>query len=615
MLKRAISIIAIIPIIFTLFTFIGNNEAYANSIKAIDMDVYIDTTGDAHITEIWRANLTEGTEGYRTFSELGRSKISDFTVSDDSGKSYTYLSDWNTSASFSSKAYKNGIHNTMDGLELCWGISDYGDRTYTLSYTISNFVTQYSDTQGIYFNLVNLDQRVGNVNINIHSDTDFSLDNARIWAFGYNGTIVFKNGSILLNSNGSLPSSRYMVALVRFEKNIFNVSNKLELSFEEIYDEAMSDVAREKYSPAPRYRSIMSFAPFLPLLLPILLYVFIMVFTMALFRRNSRAKRKNRTSMPAIELYFGAAGISLPADKEINYWREIPCDKDLVRAYWIAKQYNVVSTRTLGAGIIGAFLLKWLKDGIITVIKTKPGLLDIKDNNYAIDLHKAIYIRDAIENGLLEILLDAAGKNGILEANELKKWCRKNYIKINSWFSSIIENENLLLERQGLITEEHKEIPSRFGKTKTIAIKTVNPILKNDAIQLKGLMKFLLDFSLIYEREYFEVHIWEEYLIFAQLLGIADKVAEQFSKLYPKFNLQPQTSHPQTSHLYELDIEFTTVFASQMARIAYESMVEGIEIAASKASYSGSDSYSGGGGSSYDSGGSSAGGSSGGGFR
>ena len=57
-------------------------------------------------------------------------------------------------------------------------------------------------------------------------------------------------------------------------------------------------------------------------------------------------------------------------------------------------------------------------------------------------------------------------------------------------------------------------------------------------IHLKGLKKFLLDFSLMPEKEYFEVHIWEEYLIFAQLLGIADKVEEQFSKLYPQFKEQ-----------------------------------------------------------------------------
>ena len=35
---------------------------------------------------------------------------------------------------------------------------------------------------------------------------------------------------------------------------------------------------------------------------------------------------------------------------------------------------------------------------------------------------------------------------------------------------------------------------------------------------------------MIPERQYFEVHTWEEYLIFAQLLGIADKVEEKPAK-------------------------------------------------------------------------------------
>ena len=37
------------------------------------------------------------------------------------------------------------------------------------------------------------------------------------------------------------------------------------------------------------------------------------------------------------------------------------------------------------------------------------------------------------------------------------------------------------------------------------------------------------------KKEHIEVHIWEEYLMFAELLGVADRVREQFSKLYPKY--------------------------------------------------------------------------------
>ena len=49
-----------------------------------------------------------------------------------------------------------------------------------------------------------------------------------------------------------------------------------------------------------------------------------------------------------------------------------------------------------------------------------------------------------------------------------------------------------------------------------------------------GLKKFLLEFTLIKEREPIEVHLWNEYLMYAQIFGIAKEVASQFEKLYPE---------------------------------------------------------------------------------
>ena len=39
--------------------------------------------------------------------------------------------------------------------------------------------------------------------------------------------------------------------------------------------------------------------------------------------------------------------------------------------------------------------------------------------------------------------------------------------------------------------------------------------------------------SLMNEKEAIEVNLWDMYLIYAQIFGIADKVAKQFKKLYP----------------------------------------------------------------------------------
>ena len=597
---------------FISLFFIFIKQVSANSIKNIDMDVYIDNNGNAVITEVWKANLTQGTEGYRTYKNMGNSEISNFSVIDEIGKEYEVLSNWNTSASFDSKVYKCGLHYITDGVELCWGISSYGNKTYTLKYNVSNIVTQYTDTQGIYFNFINLDQNIANAKIVIHSEQPFSLDNARIWAFGNDGTINFVDGNIVLESGGKLSSSQYMVALVRFETNLFNTTNISDKSFDDIYDSAMNDVSDSSNSKLGFF-SIIILILIMLLMLPLFIIFnpFCWVLLTVVFFILKKIKgetwifgsRKNSGY-----LNFQPDGIILPKDDEIEYWREIPCDKDLERAYWVASQYGVDSANTLKQGIIGAILLKWIKDGQVTVSKTRKGLFNFRDNNYAIDLNSAIDVDNEIENDLLKMLKSAAGMNNILEAKEFEKWCKKNYNEINNWFDMFLKNEQIELEKQGLITEATEETEAMFGRKKIITVKNVSTELFDDAIHLKGLKKFLLDYSLMPEREYFQVHIWEEYLIFAQLLGIADKVEEQFSKIYPKFNEESA-----------LSMNITTIAIRGMVDIGFQGIEEGIEIERRRAErrerYSGSDRDSGGGGSSYSSGGGSAGGSSGGGFR
>ena len=607
----------LISLLFTILSIlILQTKSNANSINKIDMDVYLDNYGNASITEVWDASLTQGTEGYRPYSKLGNSSISNFSVSDDSGRTYETTSYWSTSASFDDKAYKCGINNISNGVELCWGISEYGSRKYTLKYDISNFVTQYTDTQGIYFNFLNLDQVVGEATVSIHADTPFSLDNARIWAFGNDGSINFVEGCIALDSGGSLSSSQYMVALVRFQSNIFTTSNTSNKSFDDIYDSAFSDVTDSDYienqnisdgiyreRPAKKRMVIKELIAYL-ISLPfrIIFNPLSWIIGLVILRKVKGKTWFWGSGKGSGLLNFGQYGKVLPDDSQIEYWREVPCDKDLVKAYWVCYEYSVVPESTLQEGIIGAILLKWIKNEYITVSKTKKGLFSFKDNNYAIDFTKMTQGDNEIENELFEMLVKASGTNKILEAKEFSKWSKKHYSEVNYWFSNIRYKAKDYLEQQGLITTRTEETEAMFGRTKTITIKDVSPQLREEAIRMKGLKKYLLDYSMIPQREYIEVHLWEEYLIFAQLLGIADKVEEQFSKLYPNFNQETL-----------LNTEMTTIAIRNMAKICYDGVQYGESLASRD--YSGSSTSSGGGGSSYSSGGGSSGGSSGGGFR
>ena len=80
--------------------------AYAedsNSIERIDMNVSIDANGTAHIKEVWRASVYQGTEGYRPYGNLGACEITDFSVSDDLGNHYELQDHWDTNGFFVDK--------------------------------------------------------------------------------------------------------------------------------------------------------------------------------------------------------------------------------------------------------------------------------------------------------------------------------------------------------------------------------------------------------------------------------------------------------------------------------------------------------------------------------
>lgn len=615
--KKIVLNILVVIVIFLFFP----TGIKANTINKVSMDVYIDNRGNASITELWDTNLNEGTEGYKEFNNLNNSYISNFSVIDKNGIQYGNVTPWNSSASFSEKKYKSGIYTSYDKTELCWGISSYGDNQYTLKYTINNFVTQYKDTQAIYFNLLNLNQETQEpVDITIRSNTSFSLDNSKIWGFGYKGKIDFENGKIILKTNSGLSKNDYMVALVRFENNLFNVSSTLEKSFDEIYDEAVKDSDYNKngylYMILSGLKNTLLDIDNILMIVGFPLGLIILARLLAVFNKFKTKYFSKRyvNYSPVVHEYkqpekinFSVNNKILPKEKDINYFREIPCNKDLKLVYWICYQYKIVPINDLKKGVIGAILLKWVKNKKIMVNKMDNKLFNFKDNNYTIDLNNVSILDNSIENDLLQILKQASNDNNILEAKEFEKWCDNNYLKLNEWFDNLLSLGQIELENIGLINEEIKTVKGMYNGVKKVITNEVTDKVKEEAIKLMGLKKFLLEFSLISEKEILTVHLWEEYLIFANILGIADKVEEQFSKLYP--NLKNESL---------LNTDFTTLAIRNMVEIGYkkyEKIEEEKINSQERTRYSGDDRRSGSGGDSSSSGGSSSGGSSGGGFR
>lgn len=486
----------IIFTIFGLLLFIPN--VFANDIKDIQMDIYVNENGNALVNEKWISFVNEGTEGYKQLYNLGESVVSNFNVKMN-GKQFEYLDYWNINASFDSKKYKCGINRVNDGVELCFGISEYGTNTYEMTYNISNFVITTNDKDVIYWTLIpkNLSDKPEHFYIKIHSDFDYR-DEDEVWGYGYsNGYAYVYDGYIEMTSDNSLKNDEYVVLLAKFPKGTFKTSI--------IIDE--DSTYYEKIAKEGSYRNLTSF---LDVLMSIIGFVFslLAIFIPLIFLANYSNTGK-------IKVHFKKEDKKLK--KDILPFNNIPCNKDIYKAYFIAGNYNLYKNKN---DFLGAILLKWLKDGVVETIKSddKKESVSIKFNG--IENYNCLAIEKELYN-----YMEVASKDGILEKNEFKAWCNSNYNKILNWFSDVFDTEVEELVKEKYIDK----IEYKPHKYKYVA----NSIIKEDAEKLKGLKIFFKEFTYIKEKEAIEVKAWKDYLIFAQMLGMASKVADQFKKMYP----------------------------------------------------------------------------------
>ncbi len=548
----------IIFLIISIFTFI--TCVYANDIKSINMDIYVDKYGNAHVTEIWDALLTQGTEGYKPYYNLGNSSITDYKVKLNN-QEYTYVDNWDIEASFNEKKYLNGLHDIDNGIELCFGISEYGNNTYTLSYTINNFVANLSDSQMIYWQLIpyELSDKPEKIYIKVYSDFAYS-DDTPVWGFGYGdknneGYAYVYDGYIEMTKEGSLDSDEYVVLLAKFPENTFETTNNIAKDFDDVLDEAEegSTVYHKKTNTFLGILGLI-FMAFLNLL-PFLIIAIVIGILISQPKYGTKRLKFNK----------GAKDL-----KDAPYFRDIPCNKDIFTAYWVACNYNLIKKNT---DFLGAILLKWLKNNNIENIK-------VSEKEKALKLLSSDNLSE-VEVELYE-MMRIASEDGILEKNEFTKWCKNNYSKILNWFNKVIDVETNNFVDKGLIKVENNKY-------------YVQDEMKKYALEMKGLKDFLNDFSNIQDREAIEVKLWDEYLMYAQIFGIAKKVAKEFKRLYPDV----LTDDTYDDIIFIHTISYEGVSAASVAKSRVESYSSG----------GGGFSSSGGGGGSF------GGGGGGGGFR
>lgn len=535
-------------IIFTLVLFLVPSIILANEISNIDINIYVDNNGTAHVTEAWTTNLVEGTELYKPYYNLGNSEISNFKASIN-GKEYTYDDNYNVNASFDAKKYKNGFNYISNGIELCFGLSEYGNNNYELSYDISNFVVNTSDGyQMIYWTLFPYDfsPSPGRVYIKIYSDFKYA-DTLDVWGYGKYGvpTYVY-DGYIEMDSESTVYSSEYMTILVKFPENTFTLDTSVDKTFDKYLDMANEGATAYKVQKKSFFQELLSYIPALiSIIIP-----FAIVFIAA------------RSSIINGYGYINNKTIS---KKNTPLFRDIPCNKDIYYANTLAKLNNEIFTSYKETNIFGAIILKWVKENKIRFINQTKGIFNKETSS--IDLTLNPTFDNALEKELFDIMYTAS-KDGILDAKELENWCKTNYSKFFGLFSRIDK-----VTYYSLTSSNH--IYKRKNKEECKRKNVMDDTIYEESVKLYGLKLFLDEFSKIDTREVLEVHIWDEYLMFAYIFGIADKVAKQLKNLYPEILTNQDNYVDFDTLMYINHISTRSVNAASTAKSRAESYSSG----------------------------------------
>ena len=493
-------------ILFLITLFLVNIcvvSAKDDVINRIDVSITLDNFGNAHIEEIWDVKANMGTEFYKAEYNLGNMEISNFKVYEN-GRLFSFVNNWDIDASLSEKAYKNGFNYTSDGIELCWGKGSMGNHTFKLTYDVSNFVFKTEDADVIYWQVINdgMTSVPKNFSLVVNGFYYFP-DTLDVWGYGYKGYAYVNGGKIYMSNeeNTKLDDGDYAVLLVKFPLNTFTIIESNIYSDFNTFDEVLTRAEEGSFSYDYNNENIL-FDVIIPILFSFV-FPLIVVFVVIFLANQSKYK-------------FESLGSKIDY-KNIHNFRDIPCKKDIFRAYFVSQAYKLNKNE---ADFLGSVFLKWLFEGKIELQKQNNKTLFGKKEEQVIILKDNISFDTSVEKEFYDVLIRAS-KDNILESRELSNWSKNNYNKLFNLLKSFEAYGRTIYESEGLVYKE---------KSKYV----IRDDLKPEAINLAGLKKYLTEFSRIKEKTAIEVKLWKEYLMFAQIFGIADKVAEQFKNLYPK---------------------------------------------------------------------------------
>ena len=520
--------------------------SYSPEIRDIDITLTLLPDGSASIHERWDVCAADGTEWYLVRSNLGDIGIGGLSVSDESGLDYICEDGWDTERSLAEKAGRCGILRNRNGAELCWGIGSLGDHVFDVRYTMSRCVKSLNDYDMLHLQTVSpgLSSPPRHVRVTVRA-REHQLDtaNTRAWGFGYEGRVDFRGGEVVFESSEPFVRNSSVIVLLRFDKGMFSSPSVQDRNFSEALAVAMEGA---DFSSSDASEAGSGFGRILALfVLGIAAMTGIGVWHRSSVRRNILGMKPS----------------------EVGWCRDIPFGGDLESsAYTLEKLGEHAGRDTLAAALI----LRMIYKGQLSVSKDDRGRVELSFARISSSPGsgglsagaEGMTAGSSFQHGddpsseeLRGMMLEASGSDRVLQHKEFSRWAGRHTHEVAGWSRRALVHGRDTLRNGGFI----------YGSSYT-------PSGSAEARKLLGLKKFLQDFTLMDEKEAIEAVLWQEYLVYGALFGIADKVADQLREINPEAFAEVMDYDYPTMHQLLLQTRIlSTAITNSNAAVAAES--------------------------------------------
>ena len=570
----------------------GTSRLYLDKLK---FDVNINEDGSMNVVETWEIDISNVNTLYKTF-EMDKDKfttIENVSVKDvTANKEFTQI---NEEMYHVTKDCYYGLVNSKGRFEIAWGVDlegEHSNKTYEISYTVKDAVAKYNDYAEIYWQFVGEDFEIDAEKItgtitfpsNVQKEEDI-----KVWGHteDLNGEIYVTDTDEIKFQLENFNAGKYVEVRALFPKNMIETTGR----------EYNKDIYEEVIKEETKWANQANLRRELEEIQDDVFVVFTIFSVLALCIIFIEKATKYGKKLSDTKKYV--------PEQKLEYYRELP-EKNVTpgEALYILKEpYNNFSIYF--GKIFSATLLNLkLKDYIdlrVEKIDNKKEKIFIKR------LKEPFGNLKNDEKKILEFMYKAFKKQETeIEIKTLEKYIEKHPAGVENLINGCQKTIEKQLKESGMVDLKQKEEFTNYSGTAGVyyvftiltlfwaiplsIILLINGILcsklkKNTNVltkkgieskeKWKGLKKYMEDFSLLNEKEVPAIEVWEHYLVYATVFGIADKVLKQLKTIYP--HIDELDSLNTSAYMYFMyHCNFETSFSSSISSSISSSYSSGI---------------------------------------